>query len=518
MSVIQKIRDKYARISVIAIALALLGFILMDAFTGKSNLFRGNSTTLGKVNGTTIDYQDFNKKLAAAEEYRKSQGYPVNGDGARQQLVDQLWQSEVDQTLLSTEFNKLGIDVGVKELNDILFGDNPPQDLRQRFSDPKTGVYDAAQAQQFINQLKKSKNDAEKQQFSQYLQNLEDSRKAEKYTSLLTNSINYPKWFIEQQNAENSEIAKASFVRVPYTSIADSTIKISDDQIQDYINKHKDDYKQQESRSISYVLFNASPNAGDTAAAKKDIESLKDEFAKTDDPAAFLARNGSTLKYADIYIGKSELENANKQMNATNKDTILSLPKGTVYGPYLDGGNFVLAKMIDSKELPDSVKCRHILIGTTDRQGQQLMDDSVAHRLADSIATAIKNGANFDTLETKFSTDEAAHKDKGVMTFPSSQIQSEGFAPEFGKFILFDGKPGDKKVVKTQFGWHYIEILDFIKPEPHYKVAYLGKQINASNETDNAANNMASQFSGDSRSVKSFDANAEKLKAKGYNK
>jgi len=147
------------------------------------------------------------------------------------------------------------------------------------------------------------------------------------------------------------------------------------------------------------------------------------------------------------------------------------------------------------------------------------MPDSVAKRKVDSVALAIKNGAIFDSLETKYTTDEAAHRDKGVMTFSSGTIQGEGFAPEFGQFILFDGKPGDKKVIKTSFGWHYIEILDFIKPEMHYNIAYFSKPVEASQETDANASNAANLFAGDSRDQKSFDANSEKLsKEKGINK
>ena len=176
--------------------------------------------------------------------------------------------------------------------------------------------------------------------------------------------------------------------------------------------------------------------------------------------------------------------------------------------------------MVDVKNLPDSVKVRHILIGTVDAQtGQPTMPDSLAKVKADSIASAIKNGASFDLLDSLYSTDLVAKKDKGIMTFSSKDIQGPNFAKEFGQFILFDGKPGDKKVVKTQFGWHYIEIMNFIKAEPHYKIAYLAKQIVASPETDNEAHNMAALFAGDSRDYKSFNSNFEKnLKPKGYNK
>jgi peptidyl-prolyl cis-trans isomerase D len=147
------------------------------------------------------------------------------------------------------------------------------------------------------------------------------------------------------------------------------------------------------------------------------------------------------------------------------------------------------------------------------------MPDSVAKLRADSIEAAIRLGANFDTLETKYSTDQAAHKDKGVMTFSSMQIQSEGFAKPFAQFILFDGKTGDKKVVKTDFGWHYIEILEQKNPQPHHKVAYLSKPIIPSAETDEAAQNAANLFAGDSRDAKSFNDNYEKtIRPKGINR
>src|ERR687889_656107 len=102
MSVIQKIRDKYARVAVIAIAISLLGFIMMDAFSGRSNLFGGNSTLLGKVNGKKIDYIDFSRKVKIQEEQRQQQGYPMD-DAARQQVMEAVWNQEVSKTILDDE-------------------------------------------------------------------------------------------------------------------------------------------------------------------------------------------------------------------------------------------------------------------------------------------------------------------------------------------------------------------------------------------------------------------------------
>ena len=513
MSVIQNIRDKYAKVAVIAIALALLGFIMMDAFSSGNNPFAGNATTIGSVNGKKIDYVDFANKVKAQEDMAQQQGYEVN-DATRQQIIESVWNSEINQVLLKEEIEELGLSVGRKELNDILFGANPPADLKQGFTDPATGQFNALQAQQYFNELRKSGTPEQKAQMNQYLVSLEEQRLAEKYTSLLSNSVYYAKWFLEKQNGDNSLIASVSYVGVPYASIPDSAVKVTDDEIRAYMNEHKDEFEQkEETRSISYVSFSAAPTAADSAATLQQVQAQQAAFAATNDPANFLMQQGSSIEFFNGYLAGSKIQ-------VPNKDTILALPVGGVYGPYQEGGSYILAKMIDKRVLPDSVKVRHILIGTANPQtGQPLTPDSIAARRADSIAAAIRGGANFDSLETKYSTDQAAHQNKGVMTFSSTDIQGENFAKEFGDFILFQGKPGDKKVVKTSFGYHYIEIMEHKGSEPHYKVAYFAKPIVPSNETDATANNAASQFAGESRDANAFNDNYNKtLKAKGVAK
>ena len=511
MSVIQKIRDKYARWAVVAIALSLLGFILMDAFASRTSLFGGNSTTLGRINDRKINVQDFEAKVKAEEEGMKSQGYA--GSETRYQAVENVWNMEVERALMEEEFEKLGLSVSDKELNDYLFGANPPPDIQRGFTDPNTGQFNLQAAQQYFTNLRKTGTPEQKAQMRQYLGQVAYQRQTEKYVSLLGSSTYFAKWFIEKQNTDNSLIGKVAFVTVPYSSISDSAVKITDEEIKNYINKHKEDFEQEEeTRSISYVSFNAAPSSTDSVAVQKELEVLKSEFAAATDEVAFITRNGNNAT-TPIYAPEAQIQ-------VPSKDSIIRIPVGSVYGPYIDANTYALAKKIDTKILPDSVKCRHILIGTMDRQtGRPLMTDSAAKQRADSIETAIRGGANFDTLETKFSTDQAAHQEKGVMTFSSLQIQGEGFAKPFAQFILFDGKPGDKKVVKTDFGWHYIEIMEHKNNQPHHKIAYLTRPIVASTETDDAAQNAANLFAGDSRDAKSFNNNYEKsLRSKGINR
>ena len=502
MSIIQDIRDKYAKVAVVAIALALIGFILTDYFSGRGGggASGGGSKSLGSINGTSVNATEFARKVEAMEKNMQSQGYPASM--ASSQAVDEVWKQEINNVVLQDELDKLGMKIGKKELGDILYGPNMPADLKQQLSDE--GGYDPIRAKQKIDQMLKSKETPQEQKdnFNNYVVQLKQQRLSDKYIALHTSSIHYPRWYLEKQNADNSLIAKISLVREFYTSIVDSTVKVTDKEIAEYVSKHKKDFKQEESRSISYATFSAAPTAADSLLVKNQMLSLKAEYDTTNDAEAFLARNGVT-NFFKGYMGIAQLP-------AAAKDSIQRLAKNQVYGPYLDGGSLVLVKLLDTKVLPDSVKCRHILLGVTDRNGQPIMPDSVAKFRVDSVSSAIRNGASFDELETKYTTDQAAHATKGVMTFPSSTIQGEGFAKEFGQFILFDGKPGDKKVLKTQFGWHYIEILEFIKPQTSYKLGYLGQEILASQETDSKAQEEANQFAADSRDEKAFDANFEK--------
>jgi peptidyl-prolyl cis-trans isomerase D len=514
MSVIQSIREKYAKWAVVAIALALLGFILTDYLSTRNRMFGGsNSTVIGSVNGKKIEYIEFENRLKNIEAQARSQGQQL-GEMERHQNIERLWSQEVEQIIMNAEFDKAGIAVGKKELNEWLFGSNPPQDLKQRFTNEQ-GQYDAAAAQRAINQLKRSANQSDRDQLNIYLAAIEYSRQAEKYNALLTNSVYYPKWYIEKQNADESAVAKVAYAVYTYTRIMDSTVSVSDKEIEEYINKHKDQYKQEESRSISYIVFSASPTAQDTAAIKSQVAALKPEFETAKDPAAFLARFGSAMEYFDGYNGKSQIQ-------VPAKDSIFALAKNKVYGPYIDNGSVVLAKLIDVKPLPDSVKARHILIQTYDPQsGQQTLADSVAKKRIDSIANAIlKGSASFDSLAKKYSDDKGSAVKGGLLSNPSNPqtnyFTNGQMVKEFNDFC-FEGKKGEKKVVKTVFGYHFIEILDQKNFQPHYKVAYFAKNIVASDETDRAALSAASKFASESRDALAFQENYEKtLKPQGY--
>ena len=502
MSIIQKIREKGALISVIVIALALLGFIAMDALSTGGSLFGGGpTTTVGKVNGKRIDVDEFQATIAQQEQRLQEQGHP-QGEGLRQQAIDASWDQHVGAILMRSEIENMGIRVTEKEVsNSILFGSNPPQDLAQQFTDPTTGQYDANKAYQQINATLRSGTPEQKASISAYVNQQKFIRSIEKYNSMLINSSNAPKWFIEKQNVDNSQIAKIAMVRKAYSEISDSSVKVSDEEIKDYIESHKKDFKQEESRSITFVTFSAAPSAGDSAEVRNALIGLKEKMATTNDIQTFLSSEGAQNNYYDSYISGEKI-----QISA--KDSIFKIPVGTVYGPYLDGANYSIAKLMGSRQIPDTVKVRHILISTVsiDQSGQQreVRDSVTAKNLADSVQRIIAAGENFDSVAAKLSEDPGSKDKGGVYEKGSGEM-----VPEFNDF-MFTKPVGSKGVVKTAFGYHYMEVMSTKGSVMGYKVAYISRPIQASQNTINEASNRASQFAADSRDEKSFNANYEK--------
>lgn len=496
----------------VIIAIALVGFILTDYFQSRGRSSGGGGNTVGKVNGKTLAFEDFNRKVDQAQESMRQQGYP-SSPATTQMAIDNTWEQEVSRILMEEEFAKLGIEVSKKELGDILYGPNAPADLKSQFTDPQTGQYNPVQAKQQIDQIMKKGTPEQKSSFNNYVNQLILQRRYEKYMSLFSNSTNVPRWLVEKQNADNSQMARALLVKELYSSIPDSTVKIEDKEIANYISTHKDDYKQNESRTVSFVSFNASPSAADTAETIKKLNDLKLAFDTTDNLEQLLMSEG-----ADMSMNYDGYRKA-ASIPSSFKDSIIKIPVGSVYGPFLEGNNYVLAKLEGARPMPDTVKLRHILVATTQRdpqsgQSYMLRDTATAYKLADSLRTAIAGGSIFDSLCAKFS-DDPGSKDKGGVY---ENVYSGQMVGPFNDFIFLN-PVGSKGIVKTDFGYHYIEVLAQKGSGMGYKISFLPKEILVSPETDNNASNAANLFAGDSRDIKSFDANYEKtLKGKGINK
>lgn len=490
MSIIQNIRDKGAWIIFTIIVIALIAFVLQDGI-GK----QGNTTVtdLGTVNGVSINKINFEEKLEIQVQNYASQGVK------REQLIGFLWNQEIDRILYMKEEEVLGITVGNKEITDVLFGTESP--LRQEFTDPTTGEFKVNDAKQAIAQIKKSKNQEQINLIEKrYIEPSIENRLRNKYQALIVKGVQMPSWMVQKQYNELNSISNIDIVGIPYASISDSTIKVSDDEVANYIKENAAAFQIEEaSKSINFVGFSAAPTSTDSAAVLNTISALKADFQAAQDPAIFLNKVGSDLPYYNSYI-------SGKTLQIPNKEAIIGSGVGNTYGPYVDGKNYTIAKVIGVKQWPDSASVRHILIATAGQNGQMVRDDSSAKKLIDSIKSAIAGGASFDAMVQKYS-DDAGSKEKGGKYEMFPQAQMVGPFNDFS----FDNSVGSKGVVKTDFGYHYIEVLKQTPRSPAYKIAYLSKSILPSSETIGAAAAAAATFASASKDIKSFNQEAVKL-------
>ena len=490
MSIIQNIRDKGAWIIFTIIVIALVAFVLQDGISKQGNT---TETDLGTVNGVAINKINFEEKLEIQVQNYASQGVK------REQLIGFLWNQEIDRILYINEQEKLGITIGNKELTDVLFGTESP--FKQEFTDPNTGEFKVNDAKQAIAQVKKSKNQEQINQIEKlYIEPSIENRLRNKYQALIVKGLQLPTWMVQKQYNESNSIANIDIIGVPYANISDSTIKVTDDEVASYIKENAAAFQVEEaSKSINFVGFSAAPTSADSTNVLNSITALKADFQAAQDPAVFLNKVGSDLPFYNSFI-------SGKSIQIPNKEAIIAAGVGNVYGPYVDGKNYTIAKVIGVKQWPDSASVRHILITTAGQNGQLVRDDSTAKKLIDSIRFAIAGGASFDAMVLKYSED-AGSKEKGGKYEMFPQAQMVGPFNDFS----FDNSVGTKGVVKTDFGYHYIEVLKQTPRSPAYKIAYLSKAILPSSETIGAASAAAAAFATASKDIKSFNQEAVKL-------
>ncbi len=486
MQIIQGIREKGTVIVFVVIALSLIGFLLMDSRSGSANQAGSLGASIGSINGEDVELGDYQKKVdnvIAQQEQRT--GKSVSGTEANQ-MRESAWQQIVAEKVFFAEAEKLGIDLTPAELSSILLSNDQNNPFLQEPSlrDSLTGQLDQAKAVDALKNIKKFKGDQREAVYSQVVEPLRLNSVAAKYSGLMAAGAYYATWMKDRDVAMANNFANIEYAAIPYSLISDSTIKVTDADINAYVEKNKSLFKQEAGRKISYISFSQLPSAADSAAMLKEMTTLKSAFVSDSNAQVFVTKNGSVIDFQDQFLPKS-------QLRSTQMDSVLKYPQGTVVGPYVDNGSMVLAKVLGTKTVPDSVGAKHILIGVNDpNTGQAIREDAIAKKLADSVLNAVKAGANFQLLAAQFSDDQS-NKLKGgdLGTFGYGQM-----VPEFNEFV-FSKPVGELGVVQTKFGYHILAVTKQSNFNPAYKVAFLAKDIVPADATINKANTDAAKAS-----------------------
>ncbi|MAM17858.1 MAG: peptidylprolyl isomerase [Christiangramia sp.] len=487
MAVLNKIRQRSVFL-IIIIALALFSFVLADVIRN-GGLSSGNSqNVIATVNGKDIDRQEFAQQV---ENFERNMG----GNMSTTQAVNRIWDERLRQVIIEEQIEELGIRAGEGQVTNLVRTQmaNNPNFLNE------AGMFDENRLREYVANLKASSPQAY-EQWVQFTDNLRETAKINNYYTMVGAGIGATEKEGELAYQFQNNNVNLKYVQIPYDKIPHSEAQVSKSEISDYIKSHPEEFKKEASRSIQYVVFDETASNDDKTESQDALKKLRGErveynaaisandtlpgFDNADDYEDFV-NNNSDLPFEGRYKFRNDLK-------GEYSDTLFNLNEGDVYGPYEENGYWKMSKMLESKEIPDSVKASHILVAY---QGTRLgaglsRTKSEAKELADSIARVVKaDTAKFAQLAVEFSADQTAQQNNGDLGYftPGAMI------PEFEQYA-FGAKTGDVGVVETPLGYHVVAVKDQTTPAKAVKIATIAREITPSEKTMNNLFNEVTKF------------------------
>lgn len=501
MATLQKIRSK-GPLLVIVIGLALFAFIAGDAW---QVLGPKQSTVAGEVNGKTITAKDFQDLV---EEYtdvvKLTTGASSLTEEQNDQLKDEVWQTYVNNQLVSKEAKKMGLTVTDAEIQSILAQGTDPLLQQTPFRNQQTGMFDKDMLNKFLVEYSKMDMTKVPQQYVEQYQSmykfwkfiektLVSTRLAQKYQALIAKSlISNP---VEAKNSFEGRVneSQALLAAVPYSSIPDKNVKITDSDLKSMYDKKKEQFRQYaETRDIKYIDVQVTASATDKAAIQKEMNQYTQQLGQSQqDMSAFIRSTGSTVSYKDLFLPKT----------AFPTDIAAHLDGaaiGAVVGPFFNAPDNTLntMKVLAKTVAADSIQFRQI-------QFAKGNGNSTAQ--ADSAFKAIKGGADFASVAKKYGQNGEPN---WISSSNYAQAQVDGDNLKYLQAILSTGVNEVKDVVLAQANV-ILQVVAKKGDKPQYKVAVVKRTVDFSKQTYNNAYNKFSSFMASNPTLDKIKSNAE---------
>ena len=342
MAVLGQIR-KRSIFLIIVIGMALFAFVISGVFTSNGGF--GANKPIGEINGEEIDYETFNMMVEQAQTV-----YGLNTLNA----VNLAWNQGIKNQALLQELDKLGIDAGKDQLEQIISSDQSIV-LNPLFQN-EIGLFDFNKFSNYISQLKTS-NPSMYNQWRLQEQNIISLAKQKIYFDLIKSSVIYTD--VEsniQYHLENDKV-NIEYLRIPYDIIPDSIIQIKDSEISSYVKNNRDDFEKGEYRKLEYVFIPDVASPLDEASIRSDLEQLRDGFSQLN-PVSNSIEEITGFKdakdyseFIEIYsdVSWDSIYSTKQEIDGDFSDILFGLRKGEVFGPYRDGKTLKISRMIDKK-------------------------------------------------------------------------------------------------------------------------------------------------------------------------
>lgn len=509
MATLEKIRSK-AGLLVTIVGLALFAFIIGDFLNSGSTYFRQSQEVLAEIDGEVVKIQDYQGRVdEMTEMYKMQSGQSSLPEEYQTQIRQSVFDGMVQEVVLDEATSKLGMLVSPEELFDMVQGENisPMIQQMQMFVNPQTGAFDKAALLHFLKTIEDDNvaampadQQAQLQQARQFWlfweKNIKRQRLEQKYTTLLSKAISANK--LDAKDAFDGAAVSSDIVYAmqSYASIPDSTIEVSNSEIEKLYNQRKELFKQKEGKVIKYIAVDIRPSKEDYDKASADIEALKSELA-TSERVADLVNENSEVPYMDAFFTENALDPEMKQF-------VKAAAIGDVYGPIFENDKYRMFKLVDKTVAPDSVMVSHIMLAGA--------DEASLKAKADSLVGVLKKGGDFAALAKEFSADQAAEKG-GELGWFTEATALRGVNEDFKKAV-FSTSLNDYAIVKSQYGTHIVKITDKTVSTDKYKVADIDVTVSPSTKTYGNIYNELNQFISKNSNMDKMD---EAAKEAGYN-
>ena len=482
MAVLNSIRKRGVFL-ILIIALALFSFILSDIIN-KGGSAASVQNVVATVNGTEILREDF---MTQVDQYQRNLG----PNASPSQAMNLVWDRQLKALLYDQQVKALGLTISEEQLNDQLrmsLANNPT------FQD-ENGMYSDARLIEYMAAIQN--NARAKQQWDTYLKGVRESLGQSTYASLITSGMEVSMADGEQLYRFENDKIDIEYLYVPYSSIDDEEVDVSESEIRNYIKANAKDFEVDPMVDLEYVIFEESASKEDIAAQSEELSELIDSFDSAED-VEFFVNDNSDENFNDQWLRRDA-------MAQILRDSLLTLPQGSVYGPYRDGGNFKLSKVVANMQMADSVEARHILIPVgLSRVDSITRSPAEARAFADSLYGVLKrNRRKFTKFVSDYSSDLGSVENGGHYDYFGYNTMVAPF-----RDFCFEGKTGDLGVVESQFGVHIIEIEGQKNKSKAYKVATITREIEPSEETLSLVFSESAKFEEAARS-EGFDQAAD---------